>query len=142
MKPANNQGEIKRAPIPGGYYLKARKIQYPEIACKPPHVREICDWLLMKANHKDVQLDGTLIRRGQLLTSYDELRTSLAVIWFFSYGLSQYRYIWNREAVEGYRIVPSGPEGFSRSGFRRKDDTEPRPKTNISITEVMMKKNL
>jgi hypothetical protein len=27
----------------------------------------------MKANHKDVQLDGALIRRGQLPTSYYEL---------------------------------------------------------------------
>lgn len=65
-------------PIPGGYVIKARKIQESEIARKPPHVRETFDWLVINANHKDVRLDGTVIRRGQLLTTYDDILDSLS----------------------------------------------------------------
>lgn len=52
--------------IPGGYYIKARKIQESEIAHAPPSTRELWDWLLRTANHKAHK--G--IERGQLLTSY------------------------------------------------------------------------
>lgn len=59
--------------IPGGFYLKAKKIQESEIAHWPPHVREIWDWLLLKARHSD----GENLKRGQLLTSYKEIREGL-----------------------------------------------------------------
>lgn len=37
--------------IEGGYYIKARKIRNGEIAHAPPHVREIWDLLIEKANY-------------------------------------------------------------------------------------------
>lgn len=65
------------AKIPKGYYIKARKIDVSEVAHKPPHVREIWDWLIRNANHKDRKCGNTTIRRGQILTSYKEIREGL-----------------------------------------------------------------
>lgn len=65
------------AKIPKGYYIKARKIDNSEIAYKPPHVREIWDWLIRNANHKDRKCGDTIIRRGQILTSYKQIREGL-----------------------------------------------------------------
>ena len=59
--------------IKGGYYIKARKIQESEIAHKPPHVREIWDWLLKEANHSEQKSNGTVIKRGQCLRTYDDI---------------------------------------------------------------------
>jgi hypothetical protein len=63
--------------IPGGYYLKARKTQASWIAHAPPHVREIWDWLLMNASFEERQAGEKIIKRGQLLTSYEDIREGL-----------------------------------------------------------------
>ena len=63
--------------IEGGYYIKARCIQDKKIAHCPPHVREIWDWLLMKANHKDSTYRGHTVLRGQYFTSYSDIREAL-----------------------------------------------------------------
>lgn len=59
--------------IEGGYYIKARKIRNGEIAHAPPHVREIWDWLIQEANHKD----NGKIKRGQTIRSYRDIQESL-----------------------------------------------------------------
>lgn len=59
--------------IEGGYYLKARKIQDSEIAHAPPHVREIWDWLLKEANHKD----NSVCKRGECVRSYKDIQEGL-----------------------------------------------------------------
>jgi hypothetical protein len=63
--------------IKGGYYIKARKIQESDIATAPPHTREIWDWILKEANHKDKKCSGILIKRGQLLRSYKDIQEGL-----------------------------------------------------------------
>ena len=70
--------------IPGGYYLKARKIQESWIAHAPPHVREIWDWILMKAFYED----GSVLKRGQLLTSYEQIIQGLH--WMVGYRKMAY----------------------------------------------------
>jgi hypothetical protein len=65
------------AAIPKGYILKARAIEDSEIAHAPPHVREIWDLCLRKANFRDRKCGDTVIRRGQWLTSYAEIREAL-----------------------------------------------------------------
>lgn len=59
--------------IKGGYYIKAKRIQESEIAHAPPHVREIWDWLILKANWKDTKT----CKRGELLTSYKAIQDGL-----------------------------------------------------------------
>ncbi|MFA5185387.1 MAG: hypothetical protein WC551_02780 [Patescibacteria group bacterium] len=59
--------------IKGGYYLKAKCIQSSYIAHAPPCVREIWDWLLMKAFHKD----GDVLKRGQLICTYKDIQEGL-----------------------------------------------------------------
>ena len=71
--------------IEGGYYLKARKVQESWIAKAPPHIREIWDFFLLKANYKDC---GE-IKRGQLLTTYSEIQEGLA--WFVGYRKETYK---------------------------------------------------
>lgn len=71
--------------IPGGYYLKARKVQSSEIAHAPPHVREIWDWLIMQANHKD----NAICKRGQCYRTYKDMQDGLA--WFIGYRKMTYK---------------------------------------------------
>jgi len=74
--------------IPGGYYLKARKIQESKIAHVPPHIREIWDWLLKEANHKDKKYCGFIVKRGQLFRTYKEIRDGLH--WMVGYRKKTY----------------------------------------------------
>lgn len=74
--------------IEGGYYLKARCIQNAEISCAPPHIREIWDWLIKEACHSDKTVMGTQLCRGQLFTSYQEIRDGLA--WKVGYRTERY----------------------------------------------------
>jgi len=69
--------KLEKAKIPKGYYIKARKIKESEIAHAPPHVREIWDWLIQNANHKALKCGGKTIGRGQILTSYKDIREGL-----------------------------------------------------------------
>lgn len=66
------------ATIKGGYYIKARRIQESEIAHSPPHFREIWDWLLKEANHKDNKVDGKIIERGQCFCTYNSILDGLS----------------------------------------------------------------
>jgi len=75
--------------IEGGYYIKARCIQNSEIAHCPPHFREIWDWLIKEANHKDKKVSGKTIKRGQLFTSYQEIRDGLK--WKVGYRFERYK---------------------------------------------------
>lgn len=63
--------------ITGGYYLKAKCIQNSAIAHAAPHVREIWDHLLKEANYADRKTFGTIIKRGQLFTDYNEIIEAL-----------------------------------------------------------------
>ena len=53
--------------IKGGYILQPRVIDESEVSKFPPHVREIWLYLLRKANFIDLQTNGKIIKRGQLL---------------------------------------------------------------------------
>lgn len=75
--------------IEGGYYIKARVISNSEITHSPPHVREIWDWLLKEANHKDRKVSGKIIKRGQCFTSYNDIREALS--WKVGYRKQRYK---------------------------------------------------
>lgn len=69
---------IMREKIPGGYYLKPRKIEDSDMAHKPPAVREIWDLLIRKANFRDGYKNGLYLLRGQhLIPSYQTIRDEL-----------------------------------------------------------------
>ena len=70
--------EKENEQIPGGYIIKARKIKNSEISKKPPHVREVWDYLQREANHKPN--DKLRIDRGQLVRTTNEIREDLK--WF------------------------------------------------------------
>jgi len=70
--------------ITGGYYIKSRKIQESEIAFAPPHVREIWDWLIREANHKDA---GNF-KRGECFRSLQDIREGLK--WYVGYRREMY----------------------------------------------------
>ena len=70
--------------IPNGYYIKARKIQDSEISRKPPHVREIWDWLIKECNHKDTPI----CKRGQCVRSYKDIQEGLS--WYVGWRKEQY----------------------------------------------------
>lgn len=65
--------------------MKARQVQEKWIANAPPHIREIWDFILLKANYKD---HGS-IKRGQLLITYKDIQEGLA--WFVGYRKETYR---------------------------------------------------
>lgn len=70
--------------IDGGYYIKARKIQESEIAHAPPHVREIWDWLIKEANHKN----NGKFKRGQTMRSLKDIQDGLK--WYIGYRKMTY----------------------------------------------------
>jgi len=69
---------VAKERIEGGYYIKARKVQESEVMHAPPHIREIWDWLLMIANHKDKRFMGVTIKRGQCLRTYNDILEGLS----------------------------------------------------------------
>lgn len=75
--------------IKGGYILQPRAIDESRIAKSPPHVREIWLYLLRKANHKDAEIYGRTIKRGQLKTSYREIIEDLS--WNVGYRKESYK---------------------------------------------------
>ena len=62
--------------IGGGYCLKARCIQNSEIAHASPVTREVWDWLIKEANHKD-SFD-VKIKRGQCIRTYKDIQEGLS----------------------------------------------------------------
>ena len=80
--------------IPGGYYIKARKIQESSIMRKAPVVRETWDWLLMNANHSD----NGICKRGQRICTLKEVRDGLS--WYAGYSKRTYSEKQMRSAFE------------------------------------------
>jgi hypothetical protein len=80
---SGGNGSIKK-----GYILKARKIEDSAIAHASPCTREVWDLMLRKANFKDQKCGQTTIKRGQWLTSYDEIRELLH--WRLGYRKMRY----------------------------------------------------
>ena len=87
--------------IKGGFYIKARCIQESKIATSPPHVREIWDWLLKEANHKDNKYSGFFIKRGQLFRTYKEIREGLH--WMVGYRKMMYSENHTKKAMKTLR---------------------------------------
>jgi hypothetical protein len=67
-----SNGQIRK-----GFILKARAIEDSEVAHAPPHVREVWDLILRKANFRDRKCNGTTIKRGQWLSRIPEIRELL-----------------------------------------------------------------
>ena len=74
--------------IKGGYYLKARIIQEKKISKAPPHIREVWDYLLREANHKDNKYGPYTVKRGQLFRTYQEIRDGLC--WYAGWRKMMY----------------------------------------------------
>lgn len=70
--------------ISGGFVLQARKTDNSEIAHKPPHYREIFNWLYRKANHKN----NDKIKRGQCVRSIKDIQDGLC--WYIGYRKQKY----------------------------------------------------
>jgi len=75
--------------IKGGYILQPRVIDQSKISKAPPHVREIWLYLLRKANHSAANARGKTIQRGQLHTSYLDIREALS--WQVGYRKEMYK---------------------------------------------------
>ena len=89
----------KKQQIADGYYIKARKIQQSDIAHCSPATREIWDWLLMNANHKESE-NGS-IKRGQLFRSLKEIREGLK--WYVGYRTERYSEDVTKKAMKALR---------------------------------------
>lgn len=87
--------------INGGYYIKARKIMNSSIMRQPPHVREIWEYLLMNANHKDGKFNGLEIRRGSLLRSYKQIIEDLH--WYIGWRKMTYQESHAKRAMKHLR---------------------------------------
>ena len=75
--------------IKGGYILQPRIIDESKTSRFPPHVREIWLYLLRRANHEDRVVHGTLIKRGQLKTSYKDIMEDLS--WYVGFRKESYK---------------------------------------------------
>lgn len=75
---------VKEPTIPGGYFIKARKIKDSDIAHCAPVIREVWDWLLMECNHKPY--NG--INRGQCVRRIADIQDGLH--WYVGYRKMTY----------------------------------------------------
>ena len=98
-----SQGMSEKGKIPKGFYLKARVIQESDIAHKPPHYREIWDWLLMTANHQNRKVHGKVIRRGQLHCTIEDIREGLH--WRVGYRKERYSQDDCENAIRWFKAV-------------------------------------
>ena len=95
-------------PIPGGSFLIARKIFKSKIWLKPPFHLKIFLWILGNANYSDQQKHGYSYKRGELITTYDEIIKGAAYYFNRQYivpTLKQVRIILQWLEVEGMIIV-------------------------------------
>ncbi len=81
--------------------MKARCIQNSDIATSPPYIREIWDWLLKEANHADNRWKKRIIKRGQLLRTYKDIREGLA--WYIGYRKCMYNENQTKKAMKALR---------------------------------------
>ncbi len=85
--------------IPKGFVLKARKIEDSAIAHASPCTRELWDLILRKANYHDRKCGKTTIKRGQWLTTYEEIQDLL----HWRVGFRKVVYSWHQiEAAMKY----------------------------------------
>jgi len=97
--------------IKGGYYIKARCIKNSEIATSPPCVREIWDWLIREANHKDCKYGKNIIKRGQLFRTYKDIREGLS--WYIGWKKMMYSENHTKRAMKAlreYRMITTKKE--------------------------------
>mgnify|MGYP001597722269 CR=1 FL=1 len=64
--------------IKGGYAAVARKLLTSEVMLWSPVWFKLWVWLIVKANHKTVRKGGVVYHRGEVLTSYSEMRNACA----------------------------------------------------------------
>jgi len=64
--------------IPGGCFFIARKIFKSEIWLKHPFYFKAWLWILGQANHADRKKDNRAYKRGELITTYDEIIKGVA----------------------------------------------------------------
>ena len=64
--------------IPGGCFLVARKIYKSEIWFKHPFYVKTWLWILGQASHADHKKNNRTYRRGELITTYDEIIKGVA----------------------------------------------------------------
>ena len=63
--------------INNGWIKLYRQFYDSELAHKPPHYREVFFYLLAHANHADRRSSGTIIKRGQFHTLYEDIMDAL-----------------------------------------------------------------
>jgi hypothetical protein len=97
--------------IEGGYYIKARSIADSDIMRSPPYVREVWDWLLMNANHKD----NKSIKRGQIFTTLDDICEGLC--WFVGYRKVSYTKDHMKKAMRALKKASMITTNKSTRGF-------------------------
>jgi hypothetical protein len=135
--------------IEGGYYIKARCITNGWVSSAPPIVREVWDYLLREANHKDARYSGFIVKRGQLFRSYKEIRDALK--WRIGYRFMYYHESSMKRAMNALRkegmieltSEPRGnlitickydyyqnPENYERTNDRTNDRTNGEPVAN------------
>jgi len=86
-------------PIKDGYVLRARKLLKSEASGLSPAIREIWDWLILNANHKDMK--EFKIKRGQLYASHQDIRDGLK--WRIGYRFKRYSEDVTKKAMTALR---------------------------------------
>jgi len=76
------------AKIPGGFYIKARKLKESAVWKKPPHFREIWDLIIAEACHSGIVRSGRKLERGQCFLSYKIIQEELC--WYVGYRKETY----------------------------------------------------
>ena len=66
--------------IPGGNFKIARKIYNSPIWLKPPLFLKIWLFILGKASHTDTDKNGFIYKRGELVTTYDQIIKAVSYI--------------------------------------------------------------
>jgi len=64
---------MKTEPIPGGHILIARQLSNSRIWIKQPLFLKCFLWILINANHTDRVKRGNAYKRGEVVTSYDDI---------------------------------------------------------------------
>jgi hypothetical protein len=87
--------------IKGGYILQPRIIQESDISVAPPSIREIWNYLLREANHKEIKYNGNTIKRGQLFRSYEDIREGTK--WYIGWRKMMYNENSTKKAMKFLR---------------------------------------
>lgn len=111
-----------------------------DIMRQPPHVREIWDWLLMNANHTEGKSSGTIIKRGQLFTSLNEIKEGLC--WYVGYRKMSYTKDHTKKAMKALKKASMITTNVSTKGmliticnYDRFQDPKNYESTNESTNE-------